>query len=73
MPFVATFLALIGAAATWIVVNVALARSSAPALQSLAVWLSYWTVTGWLFVLTLGGLFFLVFRSRFRNRRPRAH
>jgi hypothetical protein len=62
MAFVAALLALISATLAWIGAPVALARTSVPALQTLAVWLSYWTVTGWLFFLVLAGLFFVLFR-----------
>jgi hypothetical protein len=72
MAFVTAFLSLIAAAASWVLASVALARATVPVLQTLAPWLSYWTVTGWLFFLLLVGVFFFLFRSLFANRQPRA-
>ena len=72
MAFIAAFLALVAAVATWVLGSMALATASTPFLQTLAVWLSYWTVTGWLFFLLLVGLFFVLFRSLFAIHHSRA-
>jgi hypothetical protein len=68
MAYVAAYVALVCAAGAWVLISVALASADAPTLQALAPWLSYWTITGWLFLLVLVGVFFLLFRRLLVNR-----
>jgi hypothetical protein len=53
MAFLSAFLAMIAAVSIWLAVNIFAAHSGIPELSTVSVWLSYWTVTGWFFLLAL--------------------
>ena len=59
MKFALAFVSLVVSVPIWVALTMVLAQSSSNSLREIAMWVSYFTVTGWIFFLVLTGVVYV--------------